>query len=384
MPSSAAPVIRHGEAAEGARTDMMVGPQTPPGGFGASGEAMEGWQNSAGWPRWPSLAANPFGAGRTVFVMAPGRSADQALWHRLAVMLAGVPPVEASAGWMDRGSVVEGDPGRDFSQTSTAAVRHDRFPAGFSTFQAPSAETGGWAASGGVAGMPSSGSAPVEAKPRRWSADAWALLRGNGAGPLANGALPATYGASQAGAILRYRLAMLGGHRPEVYMRSTATLQQVQSETAAAIGLSARPLAALPVITAVEMRLTEQAGQRRVQPVAMAITALPPFPLPAGLRGEAYAQAGYVAAKYATPFVEGQMRADHGLFRLGAIESRIGGGVWGGIQKGAGRIDAGPSATVTLPLKRGVNARVGVDWRFRVAGYAQPGSGPAVTLSAGF
>jgi hypothetical protein len=29
-------------------------------------------------------------------------------------------------------------------------------------------------------------------------------------------------------------------------------------------------------------------------------------------------------------------------------------------------------------------ARLGVDWRFRVAGDAAPSSGPAVTLSAGF
>lgn len=225
---------------------------------------------------------------------------------------------------------------------------------------------------------------PTDIKPRRWSVDTWALMRGRGAGPLANGALPATYGASQAGAILRYRLAMFDGHRPEVYMRSTATLEQLQRETAAAIGVSARPLAFVPVIAALEMRLTEQAGQRRVQPVAMAITSLPPFPMPARLRGEAYAQAGYVAGKYATPFAEGQMRVDHGLLRVGPVESRIGGGIWGGIQKGASRLDAGPSATVTLPLKRGVNARVGVDWRFRVAGDAEPGSGPVVTLSAGF
>lgn len=381
MPSFAAPMTRHGEVAKPVGGDVMAGPQTPPGGFGARGDAMDGWQNAADWPRWTSSRAYPFGAGRTVFVTSPGRFADEALWHRLAVMLAGAPPVEASSGWIDRGSVVEGDPGREFPQAMMGAVRHDRFPEGFSTFQAPAAESAGWATPGGG---PSGERAPEKIKPRRWSADAWALLRGNGAGPLANGALPATYGASQAGAILRYRLALLGGHRPEVYMRSTATLQQIQSETAAAIGLSARPLTALPVITALEMRLTEQAGQRRVQPVAMAITALPPFPLPGGLRGEAYAQAGYVAGKYATPFAEGQMRADHGLFRLGAIESRIGGGVWGGIQKGASRIDAGPSAIVTLPLKRGVNARVGVDWRFRVAGDAEPGSGPAVTLSAGF
>lgn len=43
---------------------------------------------------------------------------------------------------------------------------------------------------------------------RRWSADGWLMLRGGGDGSLAAGSgAPATYGASQAGAVLRYRLA---------------------------------------------------------------------------------------------------------------------------------------------------------------------------------
>ncbi|WP_243652509.1 hypothetical protein [Novosphingobium sp. PhB165] len=226
--------------------------------------------------------------------------------------------------------------------------------------------------------------AGVPRGPKRWSVDSWALLRSNGTGPLVNGTLPATYGASQAGAVLHYRLAMQSANRPEVYMRSTATLGQLQRETAAAIGVAARPLPSFPVIAALEGRLTEQAGESRFQPAAMAITTLPPFGLPGHLRGEAYAQAGYVAGKYATPFADGQLRVDHALLSLGRVESRIGGGLWGGAQNGASRLDAGPSATVALPLARGVNGRVGVDWRFRVAGDAEPGSGPALTLSAGF
>ena len=119
-------------------------------------------------------------------------------------------------------------------------------------------------------------------------------------------------------------------------------------------------------------------------PVAMAITALPPFELPYRLRGEAYGQAGYVAGAFETPFAEGQLRVDRGLFSLGRAEARLGGGVWGGAQKGASRLDAGPSATLALPLARNVFGRVAVDWRFRVAGDAKPDSGPALTLSAGF
>lgn len=227
--------------------------------------------------------------------------------------------------------------------------------------------------------------APVAvARPRRWSVDSWALLRQDGAGPLANGALPATYGASQAGAVLRYRLSPGDARQLIGYMRTTATLGTVMRETAAALGVSARPLPGLPVIAALEGRLTEQGGERRFQPAAMAVTQLPYFALPGGLRGEAYGQAGYVAGRFATPFADGQFRADRALLSLGKLEARLGGGLWGGAQKGAGRLDAGPSATVSLPLGKGLFGRAAVDWRFRVAGDADPGSGPALTLSAGF
>ncbi|MEE4451225.1 hypothetical protein [Novosphingobium resinovorum] len=225
---------------------------------------------------------------------------------------------------------------------------------------------------------------PAPLRPRRWTMDAWALLRRDGAtGSASAGVLPASYGASQAGAVLRYRLAMASRHRPMLYLRTTSTTGTIQESTAAA-GLAARPFAAVPIVAALEGRLTDQSGQRRVQGAAMAITELAPFALPAGFRGEAYAQAGYVASRFATPFADGQFRADRGLVRLGRVDARFGAGLWGGAQKGAARFDAGPTASIALPLGRGMNGRVAVDWRFRLAGDAVPGSGPALTLSAGF
>ncbi|GLK46899.1 hypothetical protein GCM10017612_48210 [Novosphingobium resinovorum] len=238
--------------------------------------------------------------------------------------------------------------------------------------------------SGGVATSPAADLPMAPQRPRRWSMDAWTLMRrDSGIAPASVGALPGTYGASQAGGILRYRLALASPHRPTAYLRSTSTTGRIR-ETMAAVGLSARPFAAFPVIAALEGRMTDQMGQRRVQGAAMAITELPPFPLPAGFRAEAYGQAGYVAGRYATPFADGQFRADRGLLTLGAADMRIGGGLWGGAQKGAARLDAGPTTAITMPIGRGINGRVAVDWRFRLAGDAVPGSGPALTLSAGF
>lgn len=218
---------------------------------------------------------------------------------------------------------------------------------------------------------------------KRWSGDSWVLMRRGGGGVLAAGTLPATYGASQAGTVLRYRLATRDDRRPTAYLRVASSLGRVQ-ETSAALGLSARPLSKVPIVAALEARITEQAGRRRLQPVAMAVTEIAPFELPIGMRSEVYAQAGYVGGEFATPFFDGQFRFDRPLLSYAGLDARLGAGAWGGAQRGAGRLDFGPTATVTVPLGRRIFGRMALDWRFRVLGNAEPQSGPAVTLSAGF
>ncbi|MDG2004674.1 MAG: hypothetical protein P8J20_15240 [Novosphingobium sp.] len=217
----------------------------------------------------------------------------------------------------------------------------------------------------------------------RWSADSWLLLRKGGNRALASGISPATYGASQMGAVLRYRLAAQSGHRPSAYFRTTAALNGSQ-EKEAAFGVSVRPIATIPVAMAAEVRTTSQAGSQSVRPALLAWTELAPFKLPFGTRGELYALGGYVGGKFKTLFADGQLRVDRRVVALGRADLRAGAGAWAGVQKGASRVDVGPSATVGLPISRSASARVGVDWRIRVAGNAQPKSGPAFTLSAGF
>lgn len=218
---------------------------------------------------------------------------------------------------------------------------------------------------------------------RRWSADGWLLLR-RGGGIGSPGAAFPSYGASQAGAVLRYRLAPASGHRPSAYLRGSAALNG-SSEREVAAGLSARPVAVIPVSVSAELRATRFASGTKVRPAAFAVTELPPARLPAGMRAEAYAQAGYVGGTYATAFVDGQLKLDRRLVSLGGdrAEARIGAGVWGGAQKGASRLDVGPSATLGFKVGEG-SGRLSADWRFRIAGNATPRSGPALTLSAGF
>src|SRR5690606_21417691 len=105
--------------------------------------------------------------------------------------------------------------------------------------------------------------------------------------------------------------------------------------------------------------------------------------LPLGARGELYLQGGYVGGEFATAFVDGQARIERPLGRLGETELTAGAGAWGGAQKGAARLDIGPSAALTFRLGDG-RGRVAADYRFRVVGEAEPASGPALTLSAGF
>ena len=55
-------------------------------------------------------------------------------------------------------------------------------------------------------------------------------------------------------------------------------------------------------------------------------------------------------------------------------------GMWGGAQPGLARFDVGPR----LSNRIGSKMRVHVDYRQRLVGAANPGSGPVLTLGANF
>lgn len=200
---------------------------------------------------------------------------------------------------------------------------------------------------------------------------AWALLRGRqpiGAPPqsLATGG---SLGGSQAGARLTYRFT------PELAasVRTTSAVGTSQSEVAA--GLRVTPLRSIPVSITLERR---QAIGRYGGRSAFALFA------EGGLYGQslwgfdidAYAQGGVIGARKRAYFADGAFAFTRPLFR----QASAGFGVWGGIQPGVYRVDAGPR----LSYRVRPNIRVHLDWRQRIAGTALPGSGPAVTLAADF
>lgn len=228
---------------------------------------------------------------------------------------------------------------------------------------------------------------PAKARMRRWSGDGWLLARGGGQGFGPAGSLP-TYGASQLGAVLRYRLdSGASPYRPALYARVSGALSGpagALGEREAAMGLSARPVPGVPLRVMVEARVSRFAGgATRLRPAASLVSEVAPITLPLATRAEFYAQAGYVGGVAATAFVDGQIRLDRHIAQVGPAELRGGAGAWGGAQTGGGRLDVGPG--LTLRAAAGPTAaRLAMDWRFRVAGTAAPASGPALTLSAGF
>lgn len=214
--------------------------------------------------------------------------------------------------------------------------------------------------------------------PGRWSVDSWLLLRKGGAANAA--ASPASYDASQAGLLVRYRLAPNSPNVPALYARATGFPDGI-APPELAVGFAARPIGNLPVTAQVEVRLREIEGRIEARPAALLVGGIERRM--AEFELQAYGQAGFVAGTDATLFADGKATLARIVSSGRSHRFSLGAGAWGGAQDGAARFDVGPSAGISLTTGR-VSARVEADYRFRVAGDAAPGSGPALTLSASF
>ena len=214
----------------------------------------------------------------------------------------------------------------------------------------------------------------------RWTADAWALWRRDNASPLLSGR--PSYGRSQVGAVIRYNLSPSSDHAPQIHLRASSALEG-QREREIALGASARPIPGVPVRLAAEARVSDTDRRTEPRAAAYAVSEFPPVNLPAGFTGEAYVQGGYVTGDFATAFVDGQARITRELAEVDDFRLSAGAGAWGGAQDDAQRLDVGPSAGLSFRIGA-ARGRISADYRFRVAGDAEPSSGPALTLSAGF
>lgn len=204
----------------------------------------------------------------------------------------------------------------------------------------------------------------------RWSGSAWLFGRNGDSASLASGG---ALGGSQAGARLLYRL----GGGLSLSGRLYSPLES-RHGAEAALGLEWQPSRSLPLRILAERR--EALGRDGRSAFALlAHGGVSDRPVAGPLHLDAYAQAGVVGLARRDAFADGAVRLSLPLGR----DLAAGAGAWGAVQPGVSRLDVGPSITLRGRLGD-AGMRLSADWRFRIAGDAAPGSGPALTVATDF
>lgn len=222
-----------------------------------------------------------------------------------------------------------------------------------------------------IAVLPGLPPAPSAYLPPRLSGSGWMIVRGGAAIPFAP-----QLGGDQAGMRLTY--AVDGARRLAIVGRYAAALGMPQQ--VAAFGLGWRPTS-LPVHLVAEQRF----GLRGVRggPALGLVGGVGPLPLAGGVRIDAYGQGGAIARDGIEGFIDGAVRLSQPVAAWGPARIELGLAAWGGAQRGAARLDAGPAAAFALPLAART-LRVSVEWRQRLMGNAAPASGPAMAIGTDF
>jgi hypothetical protein len=198
-------------------------------------------------------------------------------------------------------------------------------------------------------------------------------------GAHSDGLAPAgQYGGSQSGIIATY---LLGDTitKPALLLR-TSLAPGGKRDREFAIGARIRPFSSVPVTLSAERRFRSNAQDNFAVYLAGGKSDVR---LPAEFFLNGYAQAGIVRTKSLEHFFDGNLHVDHKLVQNKIAALQIGAGLWAGGQKGIARIDVGPSIRSDVNLGS-ARLRIDADWRFRLAGNARPGNGPALTISTSF
>lgn len=219
-------------------------------------------------------------------------------------------------------------------------------------------------------------SAPMAALPARldrWQLTAWAMLRARESQVSApNGlATGSTLGASQAGARIAYNVTS----QIAASLRTTNTVGRRGGEVA--LGARIQPVGRLPLWITAERRMAlgKYGGGRNAFALFLE-GGLWNRPMPMDFRLDAYLQGGVVGLRRRDAFIDGAVTFTRPVYR----NFSAGFGLWGGAQPGVYRVDAGPRVTMAVRD----NLRVHLDYRQRLAGNAEPGSGPSITLAGDF
>ena len=216
---------------------------------------------------------------------------------------------------------------------------------------------------------------------KRWSGEIYSLIRDGGAvGPTASPVL----GGGQSGFNIGWTANPLSRQPVAVVARFNAASDRRGSPdnrtNQAAFGVRWQPVAGVSLTAERLVRIGQFA--RNDWNLRLAAGA-------DGKRGRiewnTYGEAGILGA--GDVYAGGQARAAVPVFRLQKTRLLGGVGAWGSVQNSAGyalgRFDVGPTFVMRAPVGR-TTVDLSADWRFRLAGGAFPGSGPAITLSTGF
>lgn len=196
----------------------------------------------------------------------------------------------------------------------------------------------------------------------RWSQTGWLLLR---EGAATSTAAPQLGGAQVGVRVVR---TLDDSGRLAVSLRLVSALQAREREAIAAVEWHPR---ALPLQILAERRIGI-AGLRGGWGLG-AVGGVSDRPLSHGALLDGYVQAGVIERRGG--YADGAVSLERPVARRGGATLRLGLGAWGAAQRGAERLDVGPTATLRLG-----RARATLAWRARVAGDARPGSGAALTI----
>jgi len=208
---------------------------------------------------------------------------------------------------------------------------------------------------------------------------AYSFWRGGGRG--SGLATAGQYGGGQSGLIATIGLRNASGRRMPIaaLVRSSVAHDNLRDRELA-LGVRWQPSPSLPISISAERRFR---GVGADNFAVYAAGGQSDVRLPAGFKLDAFAQAGVVSGQNGGHFFDAPAKAERRIVPASPLPLYLGAGAWAGGQKGIARLDIGPSLRTDLPLNK-ARVRVSADWRFRVAGDASPGNGPALTLSTGF
>jgi hypothetical protein len=212
--------------------------------------------------------------------------------------------------------------------------------------------------------------AAAETRLDRIQMSSWALLRGAPSpDALAAGG---TLGGSQAGARLTYAF----NRWIAASLRTTSPIGGSRGAEIAG-GLRLIPFRSIPIaITAERRQAISPHGGGRSAFALFAEGGLYRQPMPLNFTLDAYMQAGIVGLKSRDYFADGAFAFTRPVYK----RFSAGFGIWGGVQPGLYRVDAGPR--ISFRVRDNIHAHL--DWRQRLVGNAKPASGPALTLAADF